>query len=163
MKRFTLVVFLSVIAGGILLAVPTDEQIEQAASILEVPFDDLKAFVQSYQSGNVSSDAIVISAENLCSEYLANELAANNRYKGKIVLLTGKLVEVKTDYSGRYYASLEGVRKNYIPYTIDVYFVDSALNRLANITVGRTVTIFAICTGEKGAFSFILKDGTFTN
>ena len=160
MKHFAVIILL-IFVVCILFATPTDEQIRQAASLLEVPYDDLRSFVQSYHTTNPLG-AISITAETLCSEYLANELSANNRYRDQTIFVTGKVLEVKNDYQG-YYARLEGVRRNYVQYNIDVYFANSALNRLANVSVGQTITVLVTCTGEKGFLSFILRDATFAN
>jgi hypothetical protein len=34
---------------------------------------------------------------------------------------------------------------------------------MANIEPGQTITVLAMCTGEKGIFSFKLKDAAFAN
>ena len=162
MKHSYIIMIFLILICGITFAIPTDEQIRQSAAVLEVPYDELKAFVQSYQARNAPSGSIALSAEVLCSEYLTNELSADSKYKGKVILLTGKVEEVKNNYRG-YYACLEGASRNYIPYTIDVYFKNSELNKLANVRPGQVIKVLGLCSGEKGMFSFILTDAIFSN
>lgn len=161
MKHLSFILSL-IFISSIIFALPTDEQIRQASSILEVPYDDLKSLVQFYQSSNSSSNAITVSAETLCSEYLANELAANSKYKDKMILLTGRVNEIKKDYRG-YYARLKGISRDYVPYTIDTYFKDTELNRLANVSPGQIIKVLGICTGQSGFLSFIIIDAIFSN
>ena len=63
MKKIVLLIGIFLFYVGIIYAQTTDAQIRQAATILEVPFDDLKQFVQSYQTRN-SSGSNQISIED---------------------------------------------------------------------------------------------------
>jgi len=162
MKKIIVAVFLTLLLLNNLTAVPTDQQVRNAANILEVPYNDLKQFVQSYQNKNVPSGMIKVNAETLCSEYLANQLSANIKYKGKMILLTGKVEAVKSDNKG-YYIQLEGAIKDYISYSIDVYFKETEYNRLANVKPGQIINVIGICTGEQAIFSFRVNDAVFSN
>ena len=137
-------IFLFVFIGSVIFAQATDAQIRQAATTLGVPFEDLKQFVQSYQTQPVPSGTIEITAKELSEAFKGNELQADNRYKGKTVKVTGKVIQVKKDIYGSYYIEIEGTSTIY---TISAYVQDSQLSRIANLTRGQTVTVVGQCDG----------------
>jgi hypothetical protein len=141
-----------------------DKQVQEARKFLlnPAPSSFKLRIAGNARQGIASTGAINITASKLCEDYLENELRADNLYKGKTVQVTGVVSEIKKDYFGNYYVCLEGARKNYTSYTIDVYVVQSALNRLAAVEPGQTVIFVGKCMG-KDYLSFRIADATFGN
>jgi archaellum component FlaF (FlaF/FlaG flagellin family) len=136
-KGIVLLISLFVIVG-LVYSVPSDEQIRQAARTLEVPFADLKQFVQSYQTKSVPSGTIEITARDISQEFQNNRLRATNKYNGTTLKITGRVYDIKQNYSGDYYLAIVGTSEVYGVY---VYFQSSEINRMANLDSGQTVTI----------------------
>jgi hypothetical protein len=89
---------------------------------------------------------IEITVRKLVEAFKLNELQADNMYKGKTLKVTGKVVQVRKDFYGKYYIEVEGESKYR---TIDVYVQDSQLSIIANLTVGQTVTVIGQCDGYR--------------
>jgi hypothetical protein len=159
MKKMIVVMCLAAGVAFAGFALPSDAAIKSAASSLGVPFSDLKKFVQSYEVQSTPAGTVKIDSAVLCAEYLDNELKADKKYKGKTIQVTGVVEEVKNDYDG-YYAQLKGASKGYLPYTINVYFADSALDRLSNVEKGQEISAIGTCEG-KSMFSFVIKNAKF--
>jgi len=136
--------FLFIIIGCVLFAQANDAQIRQAATTLGVPFEDLKQFVQSYQAQLVPSGVIEITAKELYEAFKANELQADNKYKGKAVKVTGKVIQVKKDLYNKYYIEIEGTS---VYHKVRAYVQDSQLSRISNLMGGQTVTVVGQCDG----------------
>jgi hypothetical protein len=138
MKKAIILLILSLIIVGLIYSLPTDEQIRQVVSALEIPFQDLKQFVQSYQRRSVPTGAIEISAKDISQEFQNNRLRSTNKYTGTTLKITGRVYDIKQNYSGEYYLAIVGTSEIYRVY---VYFQSSKLNRMANLDSGQTVTI----------------------
>jgi hypothetical protein len=122
-------------------SVPTDEQIQQAANTLGVPFADLKQFVQSYQPRNMSNEAIQVDIARIIDDYKANVARAENRYKGKNLEITGVIRVIDTDK-----ITLSRSRNAYD--YVFIYFQQSESNKIINLDIGQTITIVGRC--ERG-------------
>jgi hypothetical protein len=77
--------------------------------------DDLKNAIQNNDAMLSMDDALKISkidlrvdAHTYASDYEANEIAADNKYKGKKFLLIGKINSINKDIGGKGYLSLRG-------------------------------------------------------
>jgi len=88
MKKVLILSFLMFSCFYALFSQATDEQIRQAASILGVPYADLRQFVQSYQS-NTSTDIIIVDVSTLSQAYQTNPVRADIQYKGRTLRVTG--------------------------------------------------------------------------
>jgi hypothetical protein len=156
MKKTVILVVLFALAGGFIYSDPTADQIRQAANTLGVPFDDLRQFVQSYQTKDAPSGAIQIEARRLVEDYRGNQLKADTQYKGKTLQITGKVNQVKKNYSDQYYIEIEGIGMS----TIDVYVQSSELSKIGNLNSGQTITIAGKCKGYE-TYSVDITDAYF--
>ncbi len=82
----------------------------------------------------------IVEATALIADYDKNKLAANDKYKGKLVQTTGYIKNISDDLTGKYYLSLEPTNDQYyFGTTMACYFNDkSELTSLAN---GQSVTV----------------------
>jgi len=89
--------------------------------------------------------AIEISSKDLAAEYDKNEIAADNKYGGKNVRVTGEVQDMGKDFMDEVYITLEG--KDLFQ-SVQVYFDDSeAEGKAAELSKGDTVTIEGECDG----------------
>ena len=114
----------------------TDDQIRQAASILGVPFNNLKQFVQSYQQRNTPNDAIQLDIVKLFEDYRANTARAENQYKGRTFQYTGEVGSIGTGSIWFYIP-----RDRSSSYTVLVNMLESERYKLINLDIGQTITI----------------------
>lgn len=91
---------------------------------------------------------IYISASELYNEYKDNEVAADMKYKGKIVVVNGIVGEVGKDIVDTPYISLTGGGQYEIT-KVQCMFSDKDLNRLATISKGSSISIQGTCTWGK--------------
>jgi hypothetical protein len=131
-----------VFAIGFIYSAPTDEQIRQAANTLEVPFNDLKGFVQSYQPQAVPAGALTVTAQDLAAAYRGNQVRADLQYKNKTVQVTGKVKGIK-ELGGKYYVELEAQSL----FGVEVYYKATETNKITNLDIGQSVTMVGTCTG----------------
>ena len=80
----------------------------------------------------------ITSAYNLHTEYMDNEIAADKKYKGKQLEVTGNIKNIGKDVLGRLYITLE---TGDIFSTIQVFFKSSEEDAIAELTKGQEVTI----------------------
>ncbi len=92
------------------------------------------------QPTEVVQQPTIVGATALIAEYDKNKLAANDKYKGKLVQTTGYIKNISSDITGKYYLSLEPTGEQYyFGTTMACYFNDKAeLTSLAN---GQSVTV----------------------
>ena len=62
----------------------------------------------------VQEQAIKVSATQLASDYEANEVSADNKYKGKLVEVSGSVKNIGKDITDQPYVSLNGNSPSYI-------------------------------------------------
>ena len=92
-----------------------------------------------------SGPAIEISSKDLAAEYDKNEIAADNKYGGKTVRVTGEFQDMGKDFMDEVYITLEG--KDLFQ-SVHVYFGDDdAEGKAAELSKGDTVTIEGECDG----------------
>lgn len=85
-------------------------------------------------------------ASKITADYDSNELAADSKYKGKMIRVNGYVKEITKDVFDNYYISIG--ENN--PYSDEVrcYFDDSYANRIATMSKGEYVSL-TICIDEK--------------
>jgi hypothetical protein len=115
--------------------------------------------VNQHGNGSVNqASAIRVTAPVLISEYEANEIAADQRYKGKTVVVTGKVDHVGKDIMDSMYVTLRG-DKEFGIVRVQCFFDDSWATRLSYLREGDTVTVNGTCDGKFG--NVLLKDCSF--
>lgn len=83
-------------------------------------------------------EILIVSAYDLHTEYMNNEIAADKKYKRKQVEVTGNIKNIGKDILGRMYITLE---TGDIFSTIQVFFKSSEEDAVAELTKGQEVTI----------------------
>ncbi|OQP46835.1 hypothetical protein A4H97_04750 [Niastella yeongjuensis] len=83
-----------------------------------------------------------ISAKQLVAEYEANEVSADNAFKGKTFYVTGTVADIKKDIVNKIYVILEG--ENIIR-RVQCYFDDA--ETAGKLSKGMSVTFKGKCSG----------------
>lgn len=85
-------------------------------------------------------DPIIVEASELVGEYDKNKLAAQDKYTGKLVQITGYIKNISNDILNNYYLALDPVKKEYyFGTTIQCYFEDKS--ELTTLENGQSVTV----------------------
>lgn len=100
-----------------------------------------------------ASTDVRISAPQLAAEYKANEVAADGKYKGKIIEVSGVVDSVGKDVLDQPYVSLSGGRGNFMG--VQCYFGKHNLSELSGLKKGQSVTLK--CKGAGKTISPSLK------
>jgi hypothetical protein len=91
-------------------------------------------------------NAIVITAEQLYKEYDANEIAADQRYKNKILRVTGSIRNIgKTSGDAPYVNLATGKYSHQVLVTFPPIQYDS---KLATYTTGSVIEVTGTCKGQ---------------
>ena len=84
-----------------------------------------------------------ITPEKLYSDYEINEVAADEKFKGKTVALTGTIHNIGKDVLDKPYISFE---TDYLK-SVNCYFSDDAVKQIAILKKGETIIITGKCRG----------------
>lgn len=120
-------------------------------------------FALMLPSFTFSEDAITISSTALLTAYSKNELAADKKFKDKILIVIGKVDEVGKDLMGDVYVSFKtpnpfdsNFPKDLNPMSsVQCYFEDT--DGLENLSKGDRVSIQGECDGLK-MINVVLQD-----
>lgn len=105
-------------------------------------------------------EAIKVSAATLYEEFTTNNVGAENKYKGKMLLVTGTVYNIdKTFFLGTAYVNLMA---GYVADGVTAYFSSEGKSQITNISQGQTITILGKCTGRSMG-SAILDDCILVN
>ena len=87
-------------------------------------------------------------------------MRADNQYKGETLIVTGSILNIKQEYSGEYYIELtgDGLNRN-----IRVYFQNSEIYKLSNLSRGQRITIGGICYGTNGLLDVYIRNSIIRN
>ena len=102
--------------------------------------------------------SISVSAEQLISEYKDNEIAADQKYKGKLIQVTGRVDHVGKDIVDSMYVTVKGKGK-YEFVTVQCFFDDSWATRLSYLSEDYPITVQGTCDGKFG--NVLLKSCEF--
>ena len=102
-----------------------------------------------------STEAIVVTAPKLFAAYDANEVAADEIYKGKTLRVSGTIDAVGKDILDAMYVTLSSGRQYSIT-NVQCMFSDDHKNALAGLKKGQSVTLLGTCNGKFG--NVLLKD-----
>lgn len=89
-------------------------------------------------------ETIEVSAAILIDDYVANELAADQKYKGKIFLVTGKIDTIAKDMFGKPYITISG---DDMFRRVQIEFPDDMIDKLAQLKKGTNVRVKGKCEG----------------
>ena len=110
-----------------------------------IGFGSLDEFENLDQSPKVTSDSnpsITISASKLYKEYNENEIAADEKFKGKIIEVTGVIRDIGNDIMDNAYITLVG---NEYFGDIQCYFNEKSV--VAKLSKGKRITVIGSCSG----------------
>lgn len=92
---------------------------------------------------------ITVNATVLSAEYQENEIAADEKYKGKILLVSGTIDDIGKDLMDSIYVSLsDGEEFSFSG--VQCFFSDSQTSVAAKLKKGQTITIKGKCDGLMG-------------
>lgn len=89
------------------------------------------------------ASAMQVEIRQLLGDYKANEVAADNLYKGNLVEVTGIVGDIKKDIMDNLYVTLGTGKKFEIP-QVQAFFDDSMNNQLGSLRQGQRLTV--VCT-----------------
>ena len=110
-----------------------------------IAFGSLDEFENLEQSPKVtpnSNPSVIITASKLYKEYNANEIAADEKYKGKIIEITGVIRDIGNDIMDNAYITLVG--DEYFG-DIQCYFNEKSV--VAKLSKGKRITVIGSCSG----------------
>ena len=110
-----------------------------------IAFGSLDEFENLEQSPKVtpnSNPSVIITASKLYKEYNANEIAADEKYKGKIIEVTGVIRDIGNDIMDNPYITLVG--DEYFG-DIQCYFNEKSV--VAKLSKGKRITVIGSCSG----------------
>ncbi len=110
-----------------------------------IAFGSLDEFENLEQSPKVtpnSNPSVIITASKLYKEYNANEIAADEKYKGKIIEVTGVIRDIGNDIMDNAYITLVG--DEYFG-DIQCYFNEKSV--VAKLSKGKRITVIGSCSG----------------
>lgn len=99
--------------------------------------------------------SINVSAEQLIAEYKANEVAADQKYRGQLIQVIGQVDHVGKDILDSMYITLKG-KGEYEFVSVQCMFDDSWGTRLSYLSEGDPVIVEGTCDGKMG--NVLLKD-----
>ena len=85
---------------------------------------------------------VTVSARKLYKEYNANEIAADEKYKGQIIQITGIIRDIGNDIMNNAYVTLIG--DQYFG-DIQCYFNEKSI--VAGLSKGKRITVIGSCSG----------------
>ena len=97
-----------------------------------------------------------VSAAQLFADYKANEIAADEKYKGKTLAVSGTVENIGKDITDDMYITLK--TSDFIM-SVQAYFPDELKSRLASMQKGAAVTVKCRCDGKFG--NVLLKGCSF--
>ena len=118
-----------------------------AALAVTLACDDKKA--ERTEQKEVVQDtkpALSVNAFQLVNDYKSNEIAADGRYKGKVLEVSGTIESIAKDIMDTMYVSLEGGGE-FEMRGVQCYFADSENSKLAKLSKGQQITIRGKCDG----------------
>jgi len=96
-----------------------------------------------------TEEAIQISSTQIYKDYDDNEVAADNKYKDKVVEVKGKIIDISKDYSDDIVIKLNGLIDNeYEIVGVSCTFSKSHNSEAASLSKGQIITIRGKCDGK---------------
>lgn len=104
-----------------------------------------RAMIEAELATDNSRSQSSMSADALARAYNANEIAADEKYKGKAVIISGKIQNIGKDILGSPFVVVGG---SGMLDGVQCMFAKSATSSLASLSKGRTVTISGTVSGK---------------
>jgi hypothetical protein len=117
--------------------------------------------IQKWNNGGAATTVraadAAVDVTDLYREYEMDEAAANRKYKGKELLISGAVRYVDRDVAGTLFLTLRG---NDLFSSVQCYFNDESASKLASLRPGDVVEIRGRCTGL--VINVLLKECAIT-
>lgn len=107
--------------------------------------DDDKKIEKDVKTEIASNPAIEVNASKLFSDYEANGVAADAKYKDKILKVTGIVNTIDKDITDNIYVTLKG---DEMFGDIQCFFSEDYLEAAANLSKGQKITVTGKCDGK---------------
>lgn len=103
---------------------------------------------ESIQEQSVTGKSVryYVTAKALIDAYDANEIAADQKYKDKVIQVSGQVEDISEDIMGDPYITL--CIGEYGFDCVQCYFADSEKGKLARLSKGQNVKVKGLCTGK---------------
>lgn len=111
-------------------------------------------------SPSVAQPDYLVSPQQIVAEYDANEIAADNKYKGKIVRITARVEDIGKDIMDSPYITFSD-NQQFSTRGVQCYFKKSEAAKLADVRKGQQVTIQGKVDGL--LMNVFVKDSIFVN
>lgn len=98
-------------------------------------------------SVSTAAPDVEVSAPVLFSDYESNEVAGDEKYKGKILLVSGSVDDISKDITDTLYISLDAGQTFG---SVQCFFADEHTDELSQVRKGQYVTIQGRCDGKLG-------------
>lgn len=112
------------------------------------------------QAAAPKENVITVGVEEICKEYAKNEVAADKKYKGNLIKITGRVDDVKKDIMDSLYVTLKR-QGDFELCQPQCFFDDEHEDQLANLSKGQTVTIIGRVDGLM--MNVLIKDAQLAN
>ena len=128
------------------------EAISTLQSIRHIPEasmlnDEAKTLLDNAQEDLANAPKFTLTASQLYNAYENNEVAADNKYKGEIVLISGTIEDIGKDILDKPYITL--VTGN-ILFNVQCYFEKSNEGQFASLSKGQRVKVKGVVDGKFG-------------
>lgn len=146
----------SSIGAFMVLAIVVSKPTETSTSTGDLVMQDannIEATVEATVEAK-PKDMITIRSNQLFSEYEANDIAADKRYKGQVLQVTGSVGNISRDILDTIYVTLK--TGDFKIFSIQCFFADSFEDEAADLSPNQFLTIRGRCDGKFG--NVILKD-----
>jgi hypothetical protein len=101
---------------------------------------------KSNETAAPKAPEVTVSTQELLLSYKSNEVAADQKYKGKRVRTTGVVNQIKKDIVDEIYVTLGTGAELEFP-EVQAYFPESLASKAAGLRNGQTITVDCNCEG----------------
>lgn len=108
------------------------------------------------ETASAPAPAEVVSPQALFAAFEQNEVAADDRYKGKWIEISGPIDKIGKDILNKMYVTLEAERSIF---GVQAFFADEHKRSLASLAKGDAVTLICKCAGKMG--NVLLRECSF--
>lgn len=112
---------------------------------------------QDEQAKKVAKGAdLIVTTDELANAYKDNKIAADEKYKGKVLEIASRVKSIKEKY-------IELEAPGMFQYsTVDIYFTEAEKSKAAKLTSGQPLKVRGVCKGM-GAFAVYLEQSVIVD
>ena len=113
--------------------------------ILAIASSDDKKIEKEVSEQEANQPAIQVSATQLYADYEANEIAADQKYKGKVLVVSGTIGDIAKDIADDIYVTLKG---DDVIGDVQCFFSEAHTSTAAQLQKGQKITVKGKCDGK---------------